>query len=110
MANYDHGAHSDDVRVFDGRAIANGTFDASQPDASRLDQFFAFDPVYGTGVTLGASDFTGSGRASILTGASTGNPHYRLVDGQNSSGTLPPAINGIDAIASDFQGGVYVGA
>jgi hypothetical protein len=101
---------SPDVRVFDGRAIANGTFDANHPDASRLDQFFAFDPVYGTGVTLSVSDFTGSGRASILTGASTSNPHYRLVDGQNSSGTLPQAINGIDAIVSDFQGGVYVGA
>jgi hypothetical protein len=99
-----------DVRVYDGRAMASGTFIAGQPDAHRLDQFFGFDPRYGTGVTLAASDFTGRGRASILTGASSGSPHYRLVDGLHSTGILPPALQGIDAIVPDFMGGVFVAA
>jgi hypothetical protein len=101
---------SPDVRVYDGKAMATGTFSAKNLDASRLDQFFAFDPKYGTGVTLAAADFTGSGRASILTGAASGSPHYRVVDGLNSKGTLPPALNSIDAVLANFKGGIYVGA
>jgi hypothetical protein len=101
---------SPQVRVFNGRAMANGTFAASHPDASRLDQFFAFDPKFGTGVALAASDFTGSGRASILTGAMSGSPHYRLVDGLNSTGILPPALQGIDAVLANFRGGLFVAA
>ena len=104
------GASSPDVRVYDGKAIANGSFSSSSPDTHRLDQFFAFDPSSGTGVNLAAADFTGSGRASILTGASNGTPHYRLVDGLNSTGVLPPALNGIDAVLANFRGGLFVGA
>jgi serralysin len=97
-----------DVRVYDGKAIATGTFNALNPNLQRLDQFFAFDPKYHTGVSLAAADFTGNGRASLLTAASTGAPDYRLVDGLRSTGTLPPSLNGIDATLPGFQGGLFV--
>jgi hypothetical protein len=100
---------SPDVRIFDGKAIANGTFNASNPDATRLDQFFAFDPKFGTGVNVAANDFDNDGKADILCGASSGSPHYRVVDGLKSTGTLPPALLGIDAILANFTGGVFVG-
>src|SRR5262249_158622 len=101
---------SPDVRVYDGTAMANGTFHTASPDANRLEQFFAFDPKFETGVTLAAVDSTGDGLASILTGASSGSPHYRLVDGQKAAGILPRAVRGIDAIVADSQGGLFVGS
>jgi hypothetical protein len=96
------------VKVYSGQDIATGRFNTSNPEASRLDQFFAYDLQYNIGVTVGAADF-GQGRAAILTGASSGNPHYRVV-AANSSGVKPPALNGMEGIPSDLRGGVCVGA
>jgi hypothetical protein len=98
-----------DVRVYDGQAAANGSLTTSTLAAHLLDEFYAFDPKYSSGVTLAAADFTGTGHASLLTAASN-SPHYRLVDGLNSKGTLPPSLKGIDAVLSGFTGGLNVGA
>jgi len=94
------------VKVFDGRAVANGTFNPLNPDASLLDQFFAYDLQFNVGVTVGAADFDGDGRAEILTGASRGSPHFRVVRG-DATGVRPPAT--FEGIPSDMQGGVFVG-
>jgi hypothetical protein len=96
------------VKVYDGRAIATGSFATFNPDASLLTSFFAFNVDANIGVSVGAADFTGTGRADILTGATTGTPSYRVVDGL-STGILPPAINGIDGVASDLVSGLFVG-
>ncbi|MCA9450762.1 MAG: VCBS repeat-containing protein, partial [Candidatus Omnitrophica bacterium] len=52
------------VRVFDGST--------GQPVIGALGSFFAFDPVFSGGVFVSAADFTGDGRAEIVTGAGAG--------------------------------------
>jgi hypothetical protein len=95
------------VNVYDGQAIASGIFN---PTTSLLTSFFAFNIVgQNVGVSVSARDFTGSGRADILTGATSGAPAYRVVDGL-SSGIQPPAVNGIDALAPTLVSGLFVGA
>jgi hypothetical protein len=47
------------------------------------------------------------GKLDILTGASSGAPHYRGVWG-NATGIMPPAL--FEGIPSDIQGGISVGA
>jgi hypothetical protein len=96
------------VKVYDGMAIANATFDPANPDASLLATFYAYDLGLNIGVNLSAGDLEGTGRADILTGPTTGAPRFRVVRGL-SSGVLPPAVNGIDGIASSIIGGITVG-
>jgi uncharacterized protein (TIGR03118 family) len=97
------------VKVYNGAAIANGTFNGNNPDASILTSFFAYDLQFNVGVAVAAADFEGSGQFDILTGASVGSPHYRIVKG-NATGTKPPVVNGIEGIPTNIQGGIRVGA
>src|SRR5262249_52795039 len=71
------------------------------------DQFFAYCLQYSVGATVAAADFEGTGKDDILTGAAQGAPAYRVVRG-DASGIQPPAL--FEGIASDFQGGITVGA
>jgi hypothetical protein len=99
------------VKVYDGKAIAMGTFNNSNPDAANLlTQFFAFNTGTNAGATVAAADFNHNGQFGILTGA-TNTARYRAVAG-NATGTLPPALNGIDAVPPDFDTtqGVFVSA
>jgi hypothetical protein len=98
------------VKVYNGLAIANGTFDNANPDTNLLDQFFAFNTDFGSGASVASADFNGDGRADILAGTTAVATRYRVMDGLLSSGIMPPAINGIDGILSSIQGGVLVGA
>src|SRR5262249_45143633 len=50
-----------DVRVYDGKAIANGTFNISNPDASRLAQFFPYALQFNVGANVAAGDVNGDG-------------------------------------------------
>jgi hypothetical protein len=97
------------VKVYDGKAIAEGTFSQTNPDSKRLTEFFAYDLQFNIGVAVGAADFDGDGKADILTGASAGSPNYRAVKG-TATGTKPPALNGIDGIPPDIKGGIWVAA
>ena len=97
------------VKVYDGQAIANHTFNGGNPDASRLASFFAYQLNFNIGASVSAAAFDAGGPADILTGAAQGTPHYRLVRGL-SSGIQPPAEHGIDTIATDLTGGIRVGA
>ena len=92
------------VNVYSGITIANGTFD---PNGSLLAAFFAFDVGQGIGVSVGASDPSGTGFGEILTG-STRTSQYRLVAGL-SAGVKPPVLRGIDGFANDVVGGIFVG-
>jgi hypothetical protein len=94
------------VKVYNGQAFANGTFNSGNPDASLLTQFFAYQLQFNIGVTVGTGDVNGDNIREIITGASGGAPHLRVVPG-NSTGTLPPAI--YEAFATGIVGGVFVG-
>jgi autotransporter-associated beta strand protein len=96
-----------DVRVYRGRDIADGMFQNNNPDASLLTQFFAYDLNFNIGATVTSADIENDGHFDILTGASSGSPHFRVVKG-NATGTIPPAL--FEGIASDLQGGISVGA
>ncbi len=93
------------VKVFSGKDIALGTFNPN--GSSLLTSFFAYELNFNVGVFIGGADFDGDGNAEIITGASVGAPHYRVVAG-NSIGIKPPAI--FEAFADGIQGGVTVGA
>jgi hypothetical protein len=56
---------------------------------------------------VAAADFESNGHFDILTGASSGSPHFRVVKG-NATGTVPPAL--FEGIPSELQGGISVGA
>jgi hypothetical protein len=100
-------AGNSDVRVYSGKAIADHTFDNGNLQNSQIDQFFAYDLQFNVGATVAAADFEGNGHADILTGASQGALHYRVVRGDASGVKLPALFEGI---VSDFQGGIAVGA
>ncbi len=97
------------VKVYDGRAIANHSFDGGNPDANLLTMFFAYGLNLDIGASVSAAAFDVGGPADILTGAAQGAAHYRLVRGL-ASGIQPPAEHGIDAVATDITGGILVGA
>jgi hypothetical protein len=94
-----------DVRVYNGQAFANGTFDNNNPNASLLTQFFAYQTQFNIGAAVGTGDVNGDGTDEIITGASSGAPHLRVVPG-NSTGTLPPAV--YEFFAPGVLGGVMV--
>jgi hypothetical protein len=97
------------VKVYDGSAIARGTLNRNNPDANLLTQFFAYDLQFNVGAAVASADFEGTGHYDILTGASVGASHYRLVRG-NATGTKPPTVNGIEGIPPDIKTGIFVGA
>ncbi len=89
------------VRIYSGQNLAtSGT-------AVMLDEFFAYGLNFNVGARVGAADFDGDNRVEVLTGASVGAPHYRVVKA-DSSGIVPPAL--FEGIPPDLVGGIYVGA
>jgi hypothetical protein len=96
------------VKVYSGKAIADGSFNGANADGSLLDQFFAYDLQFNVGAMVGAADFSGDGHDEVITGPTRGNPHYRVVPTWES-GILPPSYNGMEGILSGFVGGIYVG-
>jgi hypothetical protein len=100
-------AGNPDVHVYSGQAIANHTFDNNHPEASLRDQFFAYGLNFNIGATVASADFENTGKFDILTGASAGAPHYRVVKG-NATGVQPPAL--FEGLPADLNGGIAVGA
>ena len=96
------------VKVYDGKAIANGSFDPANSDASLLASFYAYNLNLNIGAAVSAADLEGTSQADILTGATT-SPRFRVVRAL-SSGILPPVVNGIDGVAGNITGGISVGA
>jgi hypothetical protein len=74
---------------------------------SQRNEFFAYALNLNIGAAVASADFEGTGKFDILTGASAGAPHYRVVQG-NATGTQPPAL--FEGFAQDIQGGLSVGA
>jgi hypothetical protein len=70
------------VKVYNGQAIAQRTFNAGNPDASLLASFFAYDLSFNVGVSVAVGDVDGDGYGDVITGASTGNPHVKVYNGK----------------------------
>jgi hypothetical protein len=91
------------VKVFDGRAIATGTFDAAHPDASLITSFFAYGLNYNVGVNVAAGDIIGDGFADVVTGATVGNPHVKVFSGKDiATGTFDQNNPDASLLASFF--------
>jgi hypothetical protein len=94
-------AGNPDVRVYDGKAFANGTFNAANPNASLLAQFFPYALNLNLGANVAAGDIEHTGYADIVTGATAGNPDVRVYRGQDiAQGTFDP--NGKSLLAHWF--------
>jgi hypothetical protein len=92
-----------EVRVFSGKDITNDTFDLS---TSLLDFFFAFEQGQNIGVSVGASDFTGDGKADVAVGTRSGLPRMRVF--KNNSPSPATILPGFDMALSGFSGPVSV--
>jgi uncharacterized delta-60 repeat protein len=94
-----------EVRVFSGKHITNGTSDLS---TSLLDFFFAFEQGQNIGVSVGASDFTGDGKADVVVGTRSGTPRLRVF--KNNSPNPATSVFELDTALTGFTGSVYVSA
>jgi hypothetical protein len=97
------------VKAYNGEAIAAKTFATGTAESNVITSFFAYGLNFNVGANVAAGEFDTSGKAEILTGATGGAPHYRVVPG-NASGVMPPALPGLEGIPPDFDGGISVGA
>jgi len=76
----------------------------SGANGSVLRSFFAYVPAFTGGVTVGAGDVNGDGKADIITGAGPGGgPHVEVFSGATGARLLS-----FFAFDPSFRGGVYV--
>jgi uncharacterized delta-60 repeat protein len=94
-----------EVRVFSGKDIAQGTFNAT---TSLLDFYFAFEQGQNIGVSVAAGDFTGDGRADVVAGTRSGTPRHRVF--QDNLPGAATVLSGLDVTDGGFTGALYVGA
>jgi hypothetical protein len=93
------------VRVYDGRAFQNGTFDPASPNASLLAQWFAYGLNFNVGATVAVGDIEHDGFADIVTGATAGNPDVKVYSGKDiAMHTFDP--NGSSVVAEWFAYGL----
>jgi hypothetical protein len=76
------------VKVFNGKALAEGTFDSMNPDANLISSFYAFDPKFGVGVNLAVGKVTGKPLPELVVSANVGNPHVKVISGQTIASGL----------------------
>jgi uncharacterized repeat protein (TIGR01451 family) len=106
------------VKVIDATRLHQTLPDGQISDGALLASFFAFGATFAGGVSVGAGDVNGDGRADIVVGAGAGaGPHVKVVDatmlglvlsnGQISDGAL---LASFFAYNADSKGGVFVAA
>src|SRR5262249_36006989 len=101
----------DTVKVFNGVAISNGTFNPTNPNLNLLVQFNPFGPQYGVGVNVAAGDLSGNGFADIVCGAASGNPDVRVYFGRDiATKTFVPDGSSLLAQFFPYALGLNVGA
>src|SRR5262249_30036261 len=81
-----------DVRVWDGLALENGSFNSTSPNASLLSQFFPYALNFNVGVNVAVGDIEKDAFADIVTGPTAGNPDVRVYRGKDiANHTFNPA-------------------
>jgi PKD repeat protein len=106
------------VKVIDATKLNVLDSNSEPTGAALLGKFFAYDPAFQGGVTVGAAEINGDTAAEIITGAGPGGgPHVKVIDG-NQLDNLQPNMEIADAAVLDsfyafqatFTGGVFIGA
>ncbi len=96
---------NDHVKVYSGRTLVDGGGGASDGTFERavLQSFFAYGGGNPTGVTVGAGDIDGDGRADVITGTATLATHVKAFSGASGA-----ELASFFAFESGFVGGVNV--
>jgi hypothetical protein len=106
------------VKVIDGTKLTLLDANSEPTGAALLGNFFAYDPAFGGGVSVGVAELNGDGVADIITGAGPGGgPHVKVVNGTQLTNLQPNGeiadaalLDSFFAFAATFSGGVFVGA
>jgi CSLREA domain-containing protein len=70
------------VKVIDATKLNQLQANAEIADSALVAQFYAYNPVFGGGVTVAAADLNGDGILDVVTGAGPGGgPHVKVIDG-----------------------------
>jgi hypothetical protein len=105
------------VKVIDATKLDLLDSNGEPTGAALLGNFFAYDPAFAGGVSVGAADLNGDGVADIIMGAGPGGgPHVKVVDGTQLTNLQPNGeianaalLDSFYAFDATFNGGVFVG-
>jgi hypothetical protein len=105
-----------EIKVIDGTKLNQVQSDGQIAGSALLADFFAFAPVFGGGVYVGAGDMNGDGHAEVITGAGAGGgPEVKVIDGTkltrlqaNGQISNPALLADFFAYNPVFAGGVTV--
>jgi hypothetical protein len=106
------------VKVVDATKLNQLQANGEISDAALLGKFFAYDPTFLGGVTVGADELDGDSNPEIITGAGPGGgPHVKVIDGNDLNNLQPnkeisdaALLDSFYAFSPFFNGGVFVGA
>ena len=107
-----------EVKVIDGTKLNQVNEQGEIENTALLADFFAYAPTFTGGVTVAAADFTGDGKADVVTGAGPGGgPEVKVIEAArlnqvNAQGEIEDTALLADffAYAPNFAGGVFVAA
>jgi hypothetical protein len=106
------------VKVIDATKLNLLDSNGEPTGAALLGNFFAYDPAFGGGVSVGAADLNGGGVADIVSGPGPGGgANVKVVDGTQLDNLQPNGeiagaalLDSFFAFDATFAGGVFVGA
>jgi hypothetical protein len=102
------------VKVYNGMAIKNATFNNFNPDASLLEAFIPYAMNQNLGVFVAVGDTTGDGFPDVITGPTATTSDVRVYSGQAiAQNTFDPTASQIDqffAYQTQFNSGTSVAA
>jgi hypothetical protein len=106
------------VKVIDATKLNDLDADSEPSGAALLGNFFAYNPAFQGGVTVGAAEINGDDSAEIITGAGPGGgPHVKVINGTQLTDLQANHEIADSAVLDSFYafspfdtGGIFVGA